>query len=60
MSLHLPLFAAWRQTLRAGYSRSSLQGDLAAGLTVGIIAIPLAMALAIAVGVARSTACTRC
>ena len=52
MSLHLPLFAAWRQTLRAGYSRSSLQGDLAAGLTVGIIAIPLAMALAIAVGVA--------
>jgi len=52
MSLHLPLFAAWRQTLRAGYSRSALQGDLAAGLTVGIIAIPLAMALAIAVGVA--------
>ncbi|HTO20334.1 MAG TPA: C4-dicarboxylic acid transporter DauA [Pseudomonas sp.] len=51
MSLQLPLFAAWRQTLRAGYSRSSLQGDLAAGLTVGIIAIPLAMALAIAVGV---------
>ena len=51
MSFQLPLFAAWRQTLRAGYSRSSLQGDLAAGLTVGIIAIPLAMALAIAVGV---------
>ena len=51
MSLHLPLFAAWRQTLRAGYSRSTLQRDIAAGLTVGIIAIPLAMALAIAVGV---------
>ncbi|HTN29943.1 MAG TPA: C4-dicarboxylic acid transporter DauA [Pseudomonas sp.] len=51
MSFQLPLFAAWRQTLRAGYSRSSLQRDIAAGLTVGIIAIPLAMALAIAVGV---------
>ncbi|TBU96332.1 C4-dicarboxylic acid transporter DauA [Phytopseudomonas dryadis] len=47
-----PLFAAWRQTLRAGYSWASLRGDLGAGLTVGIIAIPLAMALAIAVGVA--------
>ncbi len=48
----LPLFAAWRQTLRAGYSWKALRGDLSAGLTVGIIAIPLAMALAIAVGVA--------
>lgn len=48
----LPLFAAWRQTLRAGYSWKTLRGDLSAGLTVGIIAIPLAMALAIAVGVA--------
>jgi SulP family sulfate permease len=47
-----PLFAAWRQTLQAGYSLSALRGDLAAGLTVGIIAIPLAMALAIAIGVA--------
>lgn len=48
----LPLFAAWRQTLRAGYSWKALRADLSAGLTVGIIAIPLAMALAIAVGVA--------
>ncbi len=48
----LPLFTAWRQTLRAGYSWKALRGDLSAGLTVGIIAIPLAMALAIAVGVA--------
>ncbi len=48
----LPMFAAWRQTLKAGYSFKALRGDLAAGLTVGIIAIPLAMALAIAVGVA--------
>ena len=45
------LFAACRQSLR-GYSWASLRGDLSAGLTVGIIAIPLAMALAIAVGVA--------
>lgn len=48
----LPVFAAWRQTLKAVYSFKALRGDLAAGLTVGIIAIPLAMALAIAVGVA--------
>ncbi|MET1078317.1 MAG: C4-dicarboxylic acid transporter DauA [Pseudomonas sp.] len=51
MALSLPpLFAAWRQTLKAGYSLAALRGDLAAGLSVGIIAIPLAMALAIAVG----------
>ncbi|WP_044873526.1 C4-dicarboxylic acid transporter DauA [Pseudomonas sp. LFM046] len=47
-----PLFAALRQSAREGYSLTSLRGDLAAGITVGIIAIPLAMALAIAVGVA--------
>ena len=47
-----PLFAAWRQSLRAGFTGQRLRGDLTAGLTVGIIAIPLAMALAIAVGVA--------
>ncbi|WP_181295707.1 C4-dicarboxylic acid transporter DauA [Pseudomonas sp. Q2-TVG4-2] len=47
-----PLFAAWRQTLRSGYGGLELRGDIAAGITVGIIAIPLAMALAIAVGVA--------
>lgn len=46
-----PLFAAWRQAWRAGYTLERLRGDLVAGLTVGIIAIPLAMALAIAVGV---------
>nr|WP_298144948.1 C4-dicarboxylic acid transporter DauA [uncultured Pseudomonas sp.] len=45
-------FAALRQSLRGGYSLKHLRGDLSAGLTVGIIAIPLAMALAIAVGVA--------
>ncbi|UCO97386.1 C4-dicarboxylic acid transporter DauA [Metapseudomonas lalkuanensis] len=53
MSAYLPpLFAALRQSLREGYSLANLRGDLAAGVTVGIIAIPLAMALAIAVGVA--------
>lgn len=53
MSLPLPpLFSAWRQTLRAGYGWKNLRSDLSAGVTVGIIAIPLAMALAIAVGVA--------
>jgi len=46
-----PLFAAWRQSWQAGYTLARLRGDLVAGLTVGIIAIPLAMALAIAVGV---------
>ena len=46
-----PLFAALRQALRQGYTASALRGDVSAGLTVGIIAIPLAMALAIAVGV---------
>lgn len=51
--MHLPpLFAAWRHTLKSGYGFPALRGDITAGLTVGIIAIPLAMALAIAVGVA--------
>lgn len=38
--------------LRAGYSASHLKKDLVAGITVGMIALPLAMALAIASGVA--------
>lgn len=52
MNSQLPLFSALRHSWRAGYSLRQLRGDLLAGLTVGIIAIPLAMALAIAVGVA--------
>src|SRR3984893_3869446 len=36
--------------LRSGYTRSDLQHDLIAGLTVAIVALPLAMALAIASG----------
>ena len=46
-----PLFSALRQSFAAGYTLNALRGDISAGLTVGIIAIPLAMALAIAVGV---------
>jgi SulP family sulfate permease len=37
--------------LREGYARKQFQGDLAGGLTVGIVALPLAIALAIASGV---------
>jgi SulP family sulfate permease len=36
--------------LRLGYTRADLRGDLIAGLTVSIVALPLAMALAIASG----------
>lgn len=48
----LPLFAAMRESIKQGYTLKTLRGDMLAGLTVGIIAIPLGMALAIAVGVA--------
>lgn len=44
---------ALRESLRdSPYKLNSLSKDLLAGLTVGIIALPLAMALAIAIGVA--------
>src|SRR5699024_5866419 len=36
--------------LRRGYGLKQLQGDLLAGLTVAIVALPLSMALAIASG----------
>lgn len=48
----LRLGHALREVLTEGYSRNKLSKDLLAGITVGIIAIPLAMALAIASGVA--------
>src|SRR5271156_3054065 len=38
--------------LKEGYNRKIFLHDLAAGVTVGIVAIPLAMAFAIASGVA--------
>jgi sulfate permease, SulP family len=40
-----------RQAFRAGYGLAELRQDLLAGLTIGIVAVPLAMALAIATGV---------
>ena len=43
--------SALRECWREGYSRKALNQDIIAGITVGIIAIPLAMALAIASGV---------
>ncbi len=36
--------------LKAGYSKSQLTRDICAGLTVGVVALPLAMAFAIASG----------
>ena len=44
-------FSALKDSFRAGYSFRHLVKDIIAGLTVGIIAIPLSMALAIASGV---------
>ena len=47
------LFAtALREVLQEGYGLAELRGDVLAGVTVGVIAVPLAMALAIASGVA--------
>ena len=58
MSHRIHLFSlrishALRETVFSGtYTRTKLVKDLLAGMTVGIIAIPLSMALAIASGVA--------
>jgi SulP family sulfate permease len=43
--------AALRASLRDGYGWRELRADVLAGITVGIVALPLAMALGIAVGV---------
>ena len=48
-------FSALKDSFRNGYTSRHLLKDIIAGLTVGIIAIPLSMALAIASGVPRST-----
>lgn len=41
----------FHDALNSGYTRDDLRADVLAGLTVGIVAVPLAMALAIASGV---------
>lgn len=46
-----PLASGLRESLRAGYGKKQLITDTLAGITVGIVALPLAMALAIASGV---------
>lgn len=45
------MFGALKETLATPPSLSRLRADLFAGLTIGIIALPLSMALAIAAGV---------
>ena len=50
MLLAIKPFSALRDSFRQGYTRKDLMRDLIAGITVGIIAIPLSMALAIASG----------
>ncbi len=45
------MFSALRKTLQNQPSRQQIQANVLAGLTVGVIALPLSMALAIASGV---------
>jgi SulP family sulfate permease len=45
-----PFSPVFLTTLREGYTRQSLLKDITAGITVGIVALPLAMAFAIASG----------
>lgn len=45
------LGAGLKEAFAAGYRGAELRADIAAGLTVGVVAVPLAMALAIASGV---------
>jgi SulP family sulfate permease len=45
-----PFARALRDSVLRGYSAVQLRGDIMAGITVGIVSIPLAMALAIASG----------
>ncbi|MDG4868975.1 SulP family inorganic anion transporter, partial [Guyparkeria sp. 1SP6A2] len=41
------LLQAWRE----GYTLDRLKRDVLAGLTIGVVAVPLSMALAVATGV---------
>jgi SulP family sulfate permease len=47
-----PIASALRETFREGYGSGKLVKDFWAGISVGIIAVPLSLALAIACGVA--------
>src|SRR5688572_30467487 len=47
----IPICTAMRRVIARGYTRSDLRADVASGLLVGVVALPLSMALAIAVGV---------
>ncbi|MCK5769408.1 C4-dicarboxylic acid transporter DauA [Algiphilus sp.] len=47
----VPLFSALRASLRDHYDLSDVRRDALAGITVGMVAVPLSMALAIATGV---------
>jgi SulP family sulfate permease len=47
----LPVATALLDLLRAGYGMTRVRNDLLAGVTVGVVAVPLSMALAIASGV---------
>lgn len=46
------MFSAVKQSIQDRSANYTLQSDILAGLTVGVIALPLSMALAIAIGVA--------
>ena len=45
------MFSAIKKSFASRPARTAIQADILAGLTVGVIALPLSMALAIAVGV---------
>lgn len=47
----LRLASGLRTALQAGYSAADFRADLAGGIVVGVVAVPLSMALAIASGV---------
>lgn len=49
--MSLKLGAGLRDALAQGYGKRDIVSDLIAGITVGVVAVPLAMALAIASGV---------
>jgi SulP family sulfate permease len=52
VTLRLPSFRPKLvECLREGYSAAQFRSDLLAGITVGVVALPLAMAFAIASGV---------